>query len=44
MTKEAIEWRNAQLRKYSTQGQHWPTWDNFKMDFLAKWGESNEAA
>jgi hypothetical protein len=46
---EANPWKNSRLSKYRAitaahpQGD-WPSWIDFKADFLAQWGESNEAA
>jgi hypothetical protein len=46
---EANPWKNSRLSKYRAitaahpQG-NWPSWVDFKADFLAQWGESNEPA
>jgi len=46
---EANQWKNSRLAKYKTitaahPNGEWPSWVEFKTDFLAQWGESNEAA
>ena len=45
---EAKEWKRSQLKRYKGSPPNiqpaWPTWAAFRADFLAKWGESNEAA
>jgi hypothetical protein len=38
---KAALWQNAELLKYTTQGETYPTWANFKTKFINHWGELN---